>query len=120
MIYNLKIHVGEPINDFASRFLADEQLDMRDSILRYLEDMKGRSLVLDFNKLMQSLTLAIVVHFRECLENGLIDYEPEDCEEEQQPMELDNNDEMHYWISEEKLKERVRDITSQILNNNER
>lgn len=86
---NLKMYYGEPVNDFASDFLAAETQAMRDSIKLFLNDMKGRNIALDVNKLIQTMTLGILTNIRESLENGLLDYVPDKPEE---PVPINSED----------------------------
>lgn len=112
----LQMYFGKPVNDFASDFLTAEAQAMRDSIKLFLEDMKGSHIALDVNKLIQTMTLGILTNIRECLENGLLDYVPEEPDD-QKPINTDNvveDDEM-LLIPASLVREKVRAIMKAIL-----
>ncbi len=117
---NLKIYYGEPVNDFASQFLNSEIQAIRDSIQCYLKDMNGRNVVIDFNKLMQTMALGFATNFRECLENGLLDYVPEQPDE-QVPVNSEDvvDDNEMLVISAKFMRLWVRGIIKAILCTNE-
>lgn len=120
MTYNVQLYFGEPVNDFASEFLTSEALVMRDSIKCFLEDMKNRNLTLDFNKVIQTMALGFLCNFRECLEEGLLDYTPSEDEGENEcdvSAAAENNGEEDEIlpIPASMVREKVRAIIKAIL-----
>lgn len=113
---NLQMYFGKPINDFASDFLAAETQAMRDSIKLFLNDMKGRNIALDVNKLIQTMTLGILTNIRESLDNGLLDYVPEEPKE-QKPTNTDTvvKDDEILLIPASMVREKVRSIIQAVL-----
>lgn len=120
MTYNVQLYFGEPIYDFASEFLNTEAQVMLESIKRFLEDMRNRNITLDFNKVIQTMALGFLSNFRECLENGLLDYTPNEDEEGNEcdvsaAAESTGEDDEILLIPASMIREKVRAIMKAIL-----